>query len=355
MDVVIFVGVPIAFVAADIVINLVRVLLFPPIRVVERGTGKPVAECRPFDEHAKLFLVWSTFTGSRLLCSLPGFLQYLEDMTRRAGEKMDAPESVALIDKFVEGYGVDLSEVKSDMSKFKTMNEFFCRQLKDGARPIMGKEDLKVAVSPADCRLLCFDEIDEAARLVVKGHGFSVASMVGASDGQSKSMHPGLAKLLDGSDASGGSAKFSVVVCRMSPTDYHRYHFPFDCAWRRVADLKGEYHSVSNPAVGSSVDVFGRNRRVVLVADTQAFGPVGIVLVGASKVGGIELTAPEIGDQHMGIASKGAELGLFKYGGSTVVLIFRHGMIDFDEELRRNSRARIETLVRMGSLLGRAR
>jgi len=47
-------------------------------------------------------------------------------------------------------------------------------------------------------------------------------------------------------------------------------------------------------------------------------------------------------------------MGQFRYGGSTVVLVFRRDSIRFDAELLANSVAGAETLVEVGSVIGRA-
>ena len=52
--------------------------------------------------------------------------------------------------------------------------------------------------------------------------------------------------------------------------------------------------------------------------------------------------------------TRGDEMGRFRYGGSTVAVVFRRGTIEFDPELIDNSRRGFETLVRVGSVLGHA-
>lgn len=129
-----------------------------------------------------------------------------------------------------------------------------------------------------------------------------------------------------------------------------RYHWPCDVtSWDVAHDLQGDYHAVSNVAINNAVDVFGRNRRTVIVAKSPTFGDVAIVVVGACKVGSIDITSP-----RRQPAKKGDELGLFKYGGSTVVVVFDGKKVKFDEDLAANSCNRVETLVQVGSRLGTA-
>ncbi len=64
-------------------------------------------------------------------------------------------------------------------------------------------------------------------------------------------------------------------------------------------------------------------------------------------VGSIGSTVKE-GDE----VKRGDELGWFAFGGSTVVLLFERGALRWDEDLLQNSRASIETLVKMGMHVG---
>lgn len=44
------------------------------------------------------------------------------------------------------------------------MNSFFARKLVPGARPIAAADDPSVVDSPADCRLSCFDTVQDATK-----------------------------------------------------------------------------------------------------------------------------------------------------------------------------------------------
>jgi phosphatidylserine decarboxylase len=335
-----------AFVVVDVVVAAVRAVVAPAGRVVERGSGRPVAEPRPFGEHARIVVAWTTITGSRVLCRTRWFLRYLGRATIAYGEEMDQPASPARIDEFIADYAVDVRDLDRPPHEFATLNELFSRPLRSGARTIEHPDDPSVAVSPADCRLTCF-HTTSAADVVIKRRRFhGVGDLLGATIGGDS---PGLARVRAFHDAASADG-FSVAVARLAPGDYHRFHWPVDGEWTPddVLDVAGEYHSVAAPCVAGPVDVLGRNRRCICVVTTAAFGDVAVVAVGAVRVGTIELTAAP------GFVVKGGEMGRFRYGGSTVVVAFRRGTIDFDADLLENSRRGVETLVRMGSRLGRA-
>ena len=48
-------------------------------------------------------------------------------------------------------------------------------------------------------------------------------------------------------------------------------------------------------------------------------------------------------------------LGYFAYGGSTIVVVFKAGMVKWDGDLCHNSNNAMETLVRMGEKIGERR
>jgi phosphatidylserine decarboxylase len=334
--------------AVDVGVAVVRAVRSPP-RVVGRGTGRAVDEPRPFAESAQIVLAWTTVIGGRVLSRSTRASRGLERLTVAHGERMDQPATSDDIDRFIAAYSIDVSLLDRHPHEFATINEFFARPLRAGARPVAHADDWTVAVSPADCRLTCVEAGDEGTRLAVKGRAYDIAGLLGAVDRSRGAPAHAFDRVRDFYDTAAADG-FAVFRCRLAPGDYHRFHWPVDGLWDRdlVLDIPGEYHSVSSRAVAGPVDVLGRNRRCVAIVESNPFGSVAFVAIGAVKVGSIELTAPS------GIVTKGQEMGRFRYGGSTVVLVFRRGAIRFDDELLANSGAGVETLVEVGSIIGRA-
>ena len=52
--------------------------------------------------------------------------------------------------------------------------------------------------------------------------------------------------------------------------------------------------------------------------------------------------------------NKGDEIGLFQFGGSSVIVAFEKGRIEFDEDLMKMSEQNIMVDVKMGMSMGRA-
>jgi len=121
-----------------------------------------------------------------------------------------------------------------------------------------------------------------------------------------------------------------------------------DAHFKLTDPIKGTYYTVNPIAVNNvDVNVFGENKREVCVFDTKQYGEVVYVLVGATMVGSIVLTA-----KKGSTLKKGEEVGHFAFGGSSVLLMFQKGAIKWDNDLIENSKSGLETLVRMGEKIG---
>ncbi|KAI8375333.1 phosphatidylserine decarboxylase-domain-containing protein [Choanephora cucurbitarum] len=253
----------------------------------------------------------------------------LANMSIKQGRRFDNPNSVREIAPFIKFHRLDLSEVLEPIENFKTFNEFFYRKLKPGSRPCDNPEDKRVAVSTADCRMMAFPTVDDATRIWIKGVEFS------------------LAKLLDDEEEAKTFEGGALAIFRLAPQDYHRYHSPVDGTVRKIHHVKGEYYTVNPMAIRTTLDVYGDNKRDVVYMDTEVFGRVAIVCIGAMMVGSIVLTAKE-GDY----LARTDELGYFAFGGSTLVVLFEKDSIQFDTDLIDNANRSLETLVRVGNHIG---
>ncbi|ORX42923.1 hypothetical protein DM01DRAFT_1340909 [Hesseltinella vesiculosa] len=249
----------------------------------------------------------------------------LTNLTLRQGRRFDSPASARDILPFIKFHRLDMTEVLDPLESFKTFNEFFYRKLKPEARPCASRDDPRVVVSAADSRMMAFQTIDQATKIWIKGWDFT------------------LAKLLDDVSYAMNFHGGSLAVFRLSPQDYHRFHVPVDGIITETHHLPGQYYTVNPMAVRTTLDVFGDNARTIVRMDTEAFGKVAIVCIGAMMVGSIILTAP-IGSP----LKRADELGYFKFGGSSCVLLFERDGIQFDQDLLENAQKPLETLVRVG-------
>lgn len=261
------------------------------------------------------------------------FQNLLKQYTLRSGIKYSSPTSAENIQPFVKFHNLDMSEVLEPVQNFKTFNEFFYRKLKPDARPCENSAEPRTVVSMADCRLTTFETVKNATELWIKGKNFTIEQLIGST-------YPSLAKnYING----------SIVIFRLAPQDYHRVHSPVNGIMGQPKHIPGEYFSVNPMAVRSHLDVFGENARTVFPIESKEFGTVLVVMVGAMMVGSCVVEAEEGQELH-----RADDIGYFKFGGSTVVLLFEPGKFVADSDLQANSNSRIETCVKVGMSIGHA-
>ncbi len=243
------------------------------------------------------------------------------------GHKMKDRRSDMLIYKFIADYDVDATEFARSAFDYKTFNEFFHRALKPEARPI--DPGAATAVLPADGRHLAFPDVDRADGFYVKGATFTLEELLG-------------------DDALAGRfAGAAMLISRLCPSDYHRFHFPVAGTPSEARLVRGKLYSVSPIALRRNILYLVRNKRFVTTLESPEFGTVAMVEVGATNVGSIiQSFVPERP------VKKGEEKGMFAFGGSCVITLFQKGRITFDADLVAQSAGNIETYARMGDRLG---
>lgn len=245
------------------------------------------------------------------------------------GRKMDKAKSARRVLPFIADHDIDVDEFTKSAFAYKTFNEFFYRKLKDSARPIDAEP--ASAILPADGRHLVFPDVDRAEGFYVKGERFDLAELLGGE--------------LQAAQFAGGS----MVISRLAPVDYHRFHFPCTGVAGRATAVSGPLFSVSPIALRRNVRYLVQNKRMITLVDSERFGTVAMVEVGATMVGGIRetfLAGTKV--------KKGEEKGLFKFGGSCVITVFPKGRIVFDPDLVAQSAKFTETYAKMGERLGMA-
>lgn len=224
----------------------------------------------------------------------------LRSLSLKQGKKYDDPASAAEIEGFINFHQLDMSEVLLPIEQFKNFNEFFYRALKPGARPCSAPDDPRVITSPADCRSVLFNRMDEAQTIWVKGREFSVERLLGKA-------YPEDAKRYTNG---------ALGIFRLAPQDYHRFHIPVDGIMGEPRPIEGEYYTVNPMAIRSALDVYGENVRVIVPIDSEAHGRVIVICVGAMMVGSTVITRKA--GEHV---KRAEELGYFKFGKFLAVFL----------------------------------
>ena len=248
-------------------------------------------------------------------------------VSRYYGWRMNWKFSAQKILPFITQYDLDVDEFAKGPFSYKTFNQFFYRALKPGARPIAPGDT--VAVLPADGRHLAFQNVDAADGFYAKGQKFSLQSFLGDA---------ALAAQFAGG---------SMLISRLCPVDYHRFHFPVAGRPGEPRLINGALYSVSPIALRRNLAYLWENKRMVTLVDSPVFGQVAVCEIGATMVGTIAQTfVPGRA------APKGEEKGLFKFGGSCVVTIFQPGKIKIDADFLEQSAQQREVYAKMGERLG---
>jgi phosphatidylserine decarboxylase len=231
---------------------------------------------------------------------------------------------------FVEKFKIDLSlykagsiSVSKKENSYKNFNEFFIREFESKKREFIDDE----GKMPAFCEARYFghEAVNDDVKVPVKG------------------------KLLNSDDLLGGSkwsqtfAGGPLLIARLCPVDYHRYHYPLTGETLDSFQIKGQYHSVNPIALTSKPEIFLINERRASILETEHFGKLAYIEVGAAMVGKI-IQSHDEAKSH----SKGDEKGYFLFGGSTVILLGEKGKWSPSEDILGNTRDGIETYLHLG-------
>eukprot|EP00252_Welwitschia_mirabilis_P025849 TRINITY_DN8234_c0_g1_i1.p1 TRINITY_DN8234_c0_g1~~TRINITY_DN8234_c0_g1_i1.p1 ORF type:complete len:739 (-),score=145.88 TRINITY_DN8234_c0_g1_i1:134-2350(-) len=300
------------------------------ILVFDRRTKRLVEEVID----SKIILSLRAIYQSRVGLSLidKGTKAFLESISKKQGEHMNSHDSAKEIPKFIKFFEdrINVDEFKHPPEYFKTFNEFFIRELKPHARPIACKDNDHVAICGADSRLMAFQSQIKGKRFWIKGRKFSIEGLLG---------NQSYSKVFDDG---------ALVIFRLAPQDYHRFHLPISGVVGKFKEIPGQLYTVNPIAVNSKYcNVFTENKRVVCIIRSEEFGKMAFVAIGATMVGSITFTRNE-GEY----VKKGEQFGYFSFGGSTVICVFERGAIELDEDLLANSERSLETLVSVGMTLG---
>lgn len=292
-----------------------------PIHYFNRYTGQ-VEEEQIYGERALRF-AYQTPPGRLALAWAVKRIWF----SRWYGNRMDRWKTSLMIKPFIKKYGLDPEEFALPPSKYHTFNEFFYRKLKPEARPI--DSDPKSVVFPADGRHLGFQKLSEVASVFVKGQRFDLPALLGSHELAEK------------------YAEGTLVLSRLCPVDYHRFHFCTGGTPVSPKLINGPLYSVSPIALRRNLSYLWQNKRVLTVMRTSSLGEVIQMEIGATNVGSIVQTAIP----YQPIA-KGTEKGYFRFGGSSTITIFEPGKIILAPDLLKQSAQQRELYARFGDAMG---
>lgn len=243
------------------------------------------------------------------------------------GKLMDTRQSRKMIQEFVTANGIDMEESLLPSESFDSFNDFFVRKLKPEKRPFSryGGD----FISPVDGRLLAYTDIDTEKLVQIKGFTYSLKELVGDL---------GLLERFRGG---------IMMVFRLCPLDYHRFHFCDSGICSRPREIRGSYYSVNPLSLSRIPRVYVENKRVFSLMRSDHFGDILHVEVGATNVGTIVQTYTPSRRFE-----RGSEKGYFRFGGSTVILFMEKDSFSLHGDILRESAMGLETHVRFGETIG---
>lgn len=240
-------------------------------------------------------------------------------LSRLTGAFAKSGASKPFIPKFAKMYGIRVEDAEKALHEYGSLNEFFTRRLKPGARPIDGRP--AILVSPVDALITGMGTIEAGLIVNVKGQDYTLAELLNRS--------PRMEKYKDG----------YYFVLYLSPTDYHRIHTPVAGERIETEHIPGKVYPVNDFGLRHMKRVLSRNERLVTYIRHDG-GEVAVVKVGALNVSSIKYV-----DERAQLWERGQELAYFEFG-STVVLLTEDGTFAPREDLA------VGHKVKMGEALG---
>jgi phosphatidylserine decarboxylase len=244
------------------------------------------------------------------------------------GFYQNLPLSKGKVRPFIEKFDIPMDlylpqEGREENDPYANFNQFFIRKFKPGKRPIEQASEKMPAFSEA--RYFAWSEIQKDQTFPVKGNDLSAE------------------QLLENEKWSSVFEGGPLMIARLCPVDYHRFHYPDSGKVIDHWNIPGAYHSVNPLALQFKSDIFCTNERMVSILETKNFGRLAYIEVGATCVG--KIIQSHSWDKPF---ERGEEKGYFLFGGSTVILLGEKGLWSPSEDILKRTQEKIETWVPLG-------
>ncbi len=231
-----------------------------------------------------------------------------------------------LIPSFIEAYNIDMNDFVIPPGGYRSFNEFFMRALKPHARPLTTNPN--AIISPTDSKLFVIPSLKPLTLFFVKEHAFNVTTFLGC---------PLLAETFNTG---------TLCMFRLAPYDYHRFHAPIDGIIEQIIRIAGKLESVNPTVFMAGYLPLTSNERIVIMIKTPTHGTIALIAIGALFVGSIILQC-NVGDT----IKRGDDIGMFAFGGSTIVLLCQRDTIALKGHFITHSLQGYETAVTMGTAI----
>lgn len=245
-------------------------------------------------------------------------------VSEAAGYVLSSGASRFLVPYYIRKHEIDMKDIDIPGEGFSSFNDFFIRKRRtDGFDAARGH-----VISPCDGWM-------------------SVVTIRGNTILNIKSTRYTLEDLLRDRGLAGKFQGGTALVFRLTPADYHRYCYAVDGKVLLRRKIRGVLHCV-RPIALRTVPVFVQNSREYQALETEEFGTVIQMEIGALLVGKIK----NKNTLSKGVrVNRGEEKGYFEFGGSTILLLFRKDAIRVRRELVERKNGDGEIRVRRGDIV----
>lgn len=289
-----------------------------PLPVWDRKAGKLVQEF--MDDHPSTYESMPRRSLTQWLESEP-----LYDWLLAAYQ--NTQRSAKQIEPFIKKHNIDMSEFKPVL--YRSYATFFDREFKPDVRPFASAPTEMPGF--AEARYFGWEKVDPQQQFPVKGHSLNAEQILGSA--------ARAAPFLGG----------PVLLARLSPMDYHHLHYPDDGITLEQDRIGRSLWTVQWHALQNQPDIIIRNERQINILETNNFGRLAFVEVGAMSVGRIVQVHPLDTPYR-----RGEEKSVFKFGGSAVVIFGEIGKWRPADDILQHTQQNIETLVRLGDVVAAA-
>lgn len=252
---------------------------------------------------------------------LKGLIQ--PPLTKVAGAYLNSSLSKAMINPFIQKNELQMDEYEPMV--YRSFNHFFMREIKPEARVL--SQEKTVLSAPCDGKVTVYPiSADQTFKI--------------------KQSEYALSELLDSTSLAQEWQGGCAVIFRLTPDDYHHYYYIDEGTILAQQEIAGVFHTVQPIAVHNE-PVFSRNAREVTIIETNHFGKIAQIEVGALMVGKIKNLKNSGGCQRF------EKKGWFEFGGSTVILLFQENQVTIDPDIWSNTENNLETIVKFGQIVGK--
>lgn len=224
------------------------------------------------------------------------------------------------INKFINKYSINMNCYED--KKYSSFNDFFTRNKKEDYIQSSSDNDL---IAPCDGKLLV-TKIDESSNLEIKGTSYNISELLN-SNSLAKKFISGYA-----------------LVFRLTADDCHVYRYIDKGCTLVDYKIQGRLHTVQQ--INKKYKVLKKNTRVINLLNTNHFGEILYIEVGALLIG-------KIVNNNYNYFDRLDVKGHFEYGASTIVILTK--ILDnlvIDKDILDNSEIGIETKVSAGEIIG---